>query len=155
MKQHYGKMQGYVFEHSLGAELKKHFGSNVLTEDELVKKYGTCLSGIRQCIGVDIACTDGTNVYTIQCKQVKNPSPIKSVQEFIDYSKHISKKINRPVIPIWAASIDPCKAGIELCDALGVKRIIYSNTSSLISNVVSWILYRKEILDNEGDHFMD
>lgn len=154
MALHYGKMQGYVFEHDLNIELKKYFGPNVLNEDELEKKYGKCISGIKNCVGVDIACTDGKHVYVIQCKQVKQPSPIKAVQEFIDYSDHISKKIGHPVIKIWASSIDPCKSGIDLCDAAGVRRIIYTTPSSLITNVISWILHRKEIVDDIGDYLM-
>jgi hypothetical protein len=154
MDLHYGKIQGHIFEHDLCVELKKYFGSNVLNEDELERKYGKCISGIKNCVGVDIACTDGTNVYVIQCKQVKHPSSMKAVQEFIDYSYHISKKIGRSVIKIWASSIDPCKSGIELCNAAGVKRITYTTTASLITNVISWILHRKEIVDDIGDYLM-
>lgn len=152
MALYYGKQQGYVFEYILTSEIARVLGrSEVIEEDEIKKRYGMCVSDGKNCIGVDIACSDGKYVYLIQCKQVKMPSPVKHVNQFLDYCNHMQKKIKVPIVPIWASSVNPCKSGIDLCDRAGVKRIIYPTTDSLVTNVVSYITDRKEIVDDSGD----
>lgn len=152
--QYYGKQQGYVFERDLFVELSKVL-KDILAEDDIKKKYGMCESDGKLCIGVDILCTDNKYIYAIQCKQVMYPTATTQVKQFIDYCKYLEQIIRVPIIKIWATSVNPYKPGIDIGDNIGVTWITFPTTINLIKNVVSWIIDRRTIIEDDGDYTME
>jgi hypothetical protein len=158
------KLQGFLFEGSLKTALNRRAGfepdsinlSFLLTEEQIKKKYGTCVNSKgKNIVGVDILCFVNGRPYAIQCKQYSSPVPKKSIQDFIDYSIFLERKIGQEIIKVFSSSMKSTKPGNLLGDSNNFNWIIYSNTSVLIDNTVSWIFDGKEYLHADGDCIME
>ena len=159
----YGIQQGYQFEGDLRRDLNIRAGfekdsinsSFLLTEEMMKEKFGTCLNNKgRRIIGVDILCYVNGIVYAIQCKQYSTKVPKQSIQDFIDYSNFLERKIGKRITKIFSSSEKSTEPGNMLGDLNEFNWIIYTNTKVLIANTVSWIFDRKIYLDNDHDYVM-
>ena len=64
-------------------------------------------------------------------------------------------KIGQEIIKVFSSSMKSTKPGNLLGDSNNFNWIIYSNTSVLIDNTVSWIFDGKEYLHADGDYIME
>ena len=160
---YYGKLQGFLFEGSLGQALNRRAGFTpelinlffLLTEEQIKNEYGTCLNSKgKHIVGVDILCCLNNSIYAIQCKQYSTPVPKQGIQDFIDYSNYLERQIGKSIIKVFSSSVKSTKSGNLLGDSNRLNWIIYPDTEVLIYNTVSWIFDGKEYLEADGDCIM-
>ena len=134
--------------------INQKLGLNLDNNEKILSKNQIIIQFGYNAINIDLLCNINNNIFALYYNQNNNLQSISQIEQFLNSVYIIENIIKKSIVKIWVSNIYPNKQSIIFGNKANIKWLCYLDNSILMTNILSFIIDNRILLENDGDTIM-